>query len=226
MFIISFFFIFSEVSWKLEPYFAKYWPLLSRKSGLIFLGLAMMTLGCRILGDLNKDTTTVEVLGLPAMRILISAGSLSLLFGFLNIIATYTFCHRKLGITARQIRSYGAAVKPNMDSFEDTSLSPDSANYATSLDHAGYYQASRKPSSSCFPLPIAARYGSRSSPPKKSDISPPTLQDLEKAENIAKHCSPVVPGLQRPPTAMHPAYQHNYPNTSRFSEVSAMSSRI
>lgn len=47
----------------------------------------MIVLGFNILGNLNKAATSVENLGLPMWRIVISSGVLTALMGFFNIIA-------------------------------------------------------------------------------------------------------------------------------------------
>lgn len=70
-----------------KSYFAKNWPLLSQSSGLVTLGVAMIVLGVSILGNLNKQATSQESLGTAFWRIVISAGILVSILGFLNIIA-------------------------------------------------------------------------------------------------------------------------------------------
>jgi nucleoside recognition membrane protein YjiH len=80
------FLIASELS-IFKNYFSQYWPLLSPTSGLVFLGVSMVTLGVAIMGNLNKQATGPESLGLPFWRIVISSGILVGLLGFMNIIA-------------------------------------------------------------------------------------------------------------------------------------------
>lgn len=86
---VGLFLVVSEVS-LFRAYFAKHWPMLSPESGFVFLGMTMMVLGCNILGNLNKDATSVENLGLPVWRLVISSGVLTTLMGFFNIVAVRT----------------------------------------------------------------------------------------------------------------------------------------
>jgi glucan phosphoethanolaminetransferase (alkaline phosphatase superfamily) len=80
------FLIVSEVN-LFRSYFARHWPMLSVESGFVFLGLTMIVLGFNILGNLNKNATSQESLGLPMWRIVIASGILSSLMGFFNIVA-------------------------------------------------------------------------------------------------------------------------------------------
>ncbi len=83
---IAIFLIVSEVG-LLKKWFARHWPILSNESGFVFLGLAMISLGCNDLGNLNKLATNEQNLGLPMWRVVIASGILSLIFGLANIIA-------------------------------------------------------------------------------------------------------------------------------------------
>ncbi len=74
-----------------QTYFARNWPLLSRSSGFVALGTAMIVLGVSLLGNLNKQATSQESLGLPFWRIVISSGILILILGVLNIISVSPF---------------------------------------------------------------------------------------------------------------------------------------
>lgn len=83
---IGLFLIVSELG-LFKSYFARKWPLLSPDSGFVFLGAAMVVLGFNILGNLNKDATNSQSLGLPMWRIVIASGILASLFGVTNIVA-------------------------------------------------------------------------------------------------------------------------------------------
>ena len=124
---LSAFLIISEVS-MFRTYFARHWPLLSPAHGFVTLGLAMLVLGANMLGNLNKQATSQETMGLAFWRIVIGSGILVLILGFLNICAvsnspsshwphelthpfsnqSYIFRAKPLGVTARQVRSKGA----------------------------------------------------------------------------------------------------------------------
>lgn len=51
------------------------------------LGVAMISLGNSILGNLNKNATSQESLGLPFWRLVIASGIIVLVMGFVNILA-------------------------------------------------------------------------------------------------------------------------------------------
>lgn len=84
--IFQAFLIVSEAS-LFRSYFARNWPLLSPLHGFVTLGLAMLVLGVNILGNLNKEATSQENIGLAFWRIVIGAGILVTILGFFNIIA-------------------------------------------------------------------------------------------------------------------------------------------
>jgi hypothetical protein len=50
----------------------------------------MVVLGFNILGNLNKDATSEESLGLPLWRIVIASGILTSVMGVANVIAVST----------------------------------------------------------------------------------------------------------------------------------------
>ena len=111
-------------------YFTKNWPLLGPLSGLVTLGSTMIVVGVSILGNLNKQATSQESLGYAFWRIVIAAGILVAILGFLNIAAvsgparvlmapesssltimqSFVFQDRRIGLTARQVRSHGAVA--------------------------------------------------------------------------------------------------------------------
>jgi hypothetical protein len=87
-----------------KKWFARCWPSFCDESGFVALGISMICLGFITLGNLNKVATSVENLGLPMWRVVISSGILNSLFGLFNIIAVsiYLFpclccCRRKKG---------------------------------------------------------------------------------------------------------------------------------
>jgi hypothetical protein len=61
--------------------------MLSPESGFVFLGMSMIVLGFNILGNLNKGATSVENLGLPMWRVVISGGIMTSIMGLANIVA-------------------------------------------------------------------------------------------------------------------------------------------
>ncbi|KAL1894551.1 hypothetical protein Sste5346_005786 [Sporothrix stenoceras] len=105
---IATFLILTEVQWGfLKRYFERSWPVFSDRHGFLWLGLAMVVLGCDMLGNLNKPVFSIKNLGLPLWRLIMAAGILSITFGFFNFIATIIFRDAAAGLTARMIRTDG-----------------------------------------------------------------------------------------------------------------------
>ncbi|TVY58381.1 hypothetical protein LSUE1_G009110 [Lachnellula suecica] len=213
--VVACFLVVSECN-LLTGYFAKNWPNLGPDAGFVCLGLSMIILGFNILGNLNKGATSVENLGLPLWRVVIAAGILSSLIGLFNIIATYIFSNSKLGISGRQVRGHGANsfIKPTpKDNF---SMSSGSTRKTESILPS--YQAAsptleeRRTSRFGFKLPI-----------RMSAIGRPMAQNHEQFSKWDDRSSPVVPDVQRPPTALHPAMNAPgpaYAPSSRYSVAS------
>ncbi|KAI4201602.1 MAG: hypothetical protein LQ346_002139 [Caloplaca aetnensis] len=93
-----------------RSYFARNWPLLSPTHGFVTLGILMAILGVSVLGNLNKEATSQASLGTAYWRIVIASGILVLIMGVANVFASYIFRIKKMGVTARQVRAYGAVA--------------------------------------------------------------------------------------------------------------------
>ena len=67
-------------------------------SGFVTLGVFMIVVGVSILGNLNKEATSQESLGLPFWRIVISSGIVTVVLGVVNIVVVspFSFCHFSL----------------------------------------------------------------------------------------------------------------------------------
>ncbi|RMZ84708.1 hypothetical protein DV737_g904, partial [Chaetothyriales sp. CBS 132003] len=112
--VISGFLVLTELP-LFRSYFYRNWPLFSPRSGFVMLGLSMIALGNSVLGQLNKEATSQKSLGLPFWRIVIAAGVIVLVMGFVNILASYIFRDTKTHLTARQVRSHGAVASHKAD---------------------------------------------------------------------------------------------------------------
>ncbi|GAB7342210.1 hypothetical protein MBLNU457_g0457t1 [Dothideomycetes sp. NU457] len=107
--LVSSFLIISELS--LFPnYFARNWPLLSPEHGFVMLSLLIIIIGLDTLGNLNKDSNSQTNLGLQFWRIVIAAGIMIFILGFVNLLASYVFRASRAGITARMVRAHGAVA--------------------------------------------------------------------------------------------------------------------
>ncbi|KAF2490929.1 hypothetical protein BU16DRAFT_434924, partial [Lophium mytilinum] len=113
--LTSMFLVVSECS-LFRSFFARNWPLLSPAHGFVGLGCAMIVLGLNILGNMNKEATSQESLGLPFWRLVLASGILCLVIGFFNVVASYVFRDSSRGITARRVRSHGAVALTDTES--------------------------------------------------------------------------------------------------------------
>ncbi|RQM04555.1 hypothetical protein DH86_00004412 [Scytalidium sp. 3C] len=205
--VIAAFLVVSELG-IFQAYFAENWPLFGPESGLFCLGLSMIILGFNTLGNLNKQATSVDNLGLPLWRIVISSGILASVFGFVNIIA---------GITGRQIRANGA-IAPT--SFSDkTNFSVSSGSTRSTRRRASTSLPTYQPPTTTAEERRKSRFGFNF-PIRTSLISKPIQADPEQFQKWEDRSSPVVPEIQRPPTALHPMHYPPPPASSRYSVAS------
>lgn len=172
-------------------YVATNWPLLSTSSGFITLGTLMIILGVSILGNLNKQATSQKSLGTSFWRIVISSGILMLILGAANIFANYIFRNKELGITAREVRAYGA-VAPQK------SLSR--ATTQTSSRPRRSFHLGRSDT-----LPTYYMRSPREDMRQTRNISAPVNVDHAQFEKFKGSEE-----IQRPDSAMHPALAGNH----------------
>ncbi|RMY49920.1 hypothetical protein D0865_07208 [Hortaea werneckii] len=149
------FLLVSELS-LFRSYFARNWPLLSQGHGFVALALAMIVLGVNMLANLNKERASQEALGLSFWRVVIASGIIVFVLGFINLVASYVFCDRAQGITARQVRAKGAMAicrgRVTVDSTTSSAPGPVTSYVATpeslskSSDPVHVFTTERRPS--------------------------------------------------------------------------------
>ncbi|KAM0715260.1 hypothetical protein Q7P37_008758 [Cladosporium fusiforme] len=190
--ITSMFLLISELS-IFRGFFARNWPLLSPTHGFVTLALAMLVLGINMLGNLNKEATSQESLGLAFWRIVIASGIIIFILGWLNLLASYIFRDRKQGITARQVRAHGAVAvhKTPMPGSSSTHSSPSAPELAQSyINHP-------------------------STPTKSSTSNPFRILTSERRDSILPsyhaHTSPISPP--------YPTHQEPISPTSKYSRT-------
>ncbi|EOO00013.1 hypothetical protein UCRPA7_4456 [Phaeoacremonium minimum UCRPA7] len=204
---VAVFLLISEVN-LFKNYFARNWPVLSMEHSFTWLGVAMIIMGCQVLGNLNKPSASIDNLGLPMWRLVLAAGILSITFGFFNLVSSLIYRDGKNGITARMVRIDGQlAAAP----IKDTAYDYDSTRSAS---------IRQEKRGTRFGLRFPIRHS-------KIKISKPIPQnqDLESAYDHQEdrgddtwaedRASPVVPDIQRPPTALHPIHRPDH----RYSEA-------
>lgn len=165
------FFTASELS-LFRAYFARNWPLFSPSHGFVTLALAMIAMGIQMLGNLNNPASSQKNLGLAFWRVVIGAGIVIFILGWINLLASYIFRDRKQGITARQVRAHGAvAVHKSPLPGSSTPSAPELAQ--------SYIQSPVTPTKSSNPIRIFTREHRNSTLPSyhtsspKLDASPP-----------------------------------------------------
>ncbi|KAI9829765.1 MAG: hypothetical protein M1819_006002 [Sarea resinae] len=122
---ISMFLVISELP-LFRSYITRNWPLLSPAHGFVTLGAAMMALGVSLLGGLNVPSKSQESLGLAFWRIVLGAGIVAIILGFLNILCSFIFRDKATYLTARHVRSYGAVAAHKQPSCCSVHTSPSS----------------------------------------------------------------------------------------------------
>ena len=176
----------------------------------------MITLGVSILGNLNKEATSQTSLGTPMWRCVISAGILNSIFGIINIFASYIFRQKHIGVSARQVRAYGAEAPQR--------TSPYCATPATSMKGRRSFHLRRSKTTEGLPSYHTRQHstgsnsnntgGSRNfTAPATTGLGmgyygekPMTHEEAAQGREGGVHCPPVVEGVQRPDLAHHPAY--------------------
>ncbi|KFH48305.1 hypothetical protein ACRE_007570 [Hapsidospora chrysogenum ATCC 11550] len=91
-----------------QNFFEMHWPAFSRHSGLGWLGLALIMIGCNTLGKLNNSKTDPEDIGMPWWQLVLASGILNLIFGVFNVVATWALHDYQNGNNVRVIRANGA----------------------------------------------------------------------------------------------------------------------
>ena len=170
----------------------------------------MMILGTLILGNLNKEATSAKSIGLNFWQLIISAGIISFIMGFINMVASYLFRTKSLGVTARMVRAYGATAPQRagdvMYQSNQSKGSPTASSTYTSTARSNSHRSAMSEGtlpSYNHPSDLR-RAGTTSSNGGHGglNISAPMTADHDQfskfkgSENIA-----------RPESAAHPAYQ-------------------
>ncbi|KAI9680569.1 MAG: hypothetical protein M1817_004009 [Caeruleum heppii] len=209
---ISMFLIVSELC-LFRTYFAKNWPLLSPSSGFVTLGVAMMVVGVSILGNLNKQATSQESLGLAFWRIVIASGIVIIVLGFANIVVSYVFRDKRLDVTARQIRAHGAVATQHPTTTLSASSSRKSfrselVRKATLPTHHTNEYEPRRPLSFKMPINISRPMNTNTQFKDHARGAPVNHADDPQHPIYAQmtHDAPV----RMPEVSYHPAYNQRF----------------
>ncbi|KJZ78792.1 hypothetical protein HIM_01565 [Hirsutella minnesotensis 3608] len=188
-----------------KTYFRKTWPVLSEHHGVAWLGIFMAVMACDLLGNLNRKAYDAENLGPDFSKLVLAASVLALTFGFINIACSLVWRDGKEGITSRDIRANGSLADSRRQSLPSYS----------STDRASSSLRNEKTRGK-----FVSMFWKKDGPKKdKPTISGPfpAQQDMSHADQDLDRRSPIVPGLKRPDTALHP--MHNGYRQSTYSEA-------
>ncbi|KAL6875869.1 hypothetical protein HDV57DRAFT_160822 [Trichoderma longibrachiatum] len=189
----------------IKIYLRRMWPVLSDHHGLSWLGLGMIIIGCNILGMLNHDLKMASALS----SLVLAAGILALIFGFLNIVCSFIWCDRKEGITSRDIRANGSLARSQREfsDYDPPSRSSSSRNEKTRSKFVSMFWKKDKEEDYMNGQPEIA--------------APPYINISHHARDLeAQSDSPIIPGLKRPDTALHPMNTRMNSRSSRSSRYS------
>ncbi|RYP63584.1 hypothetical protein DL771_009192 [Monosporascus sp. 5C6A] len=179
----------------------KTWPVFSPGHGFTWLGLAMFLMGCHTLGALTNEPYTKKTIGVPVWRIVAASGCLAIAFGTINMLASLLYSNRAEGFSAREVRGKGATTIADKFHYGDSYSQRSNSVRQEKTKSMWRFTKNFKPSIS---RPIA------NDVERDADAYPAVAEDRS---------SPIIPHVQRPPTALHPAI-HGGHRSSIYSEAS------
>lgn len=209
-FSIAVFLMISELN-LLRNYFERNWPVLSSEHGLSWLGIAMIVMGCQVLANITESAFSIQTLGLPLWRLLLSSGILVITFGFFNIVSSIIFRDGDNGLNARSIRSDGTLASGKSSLVDGYSVRSNSVREE---------KAFRRLTQKFTPWNKNVNTRPKISHPIASDLEQGHTSDNDRDWDEDRR-SPILPDLARPPTALHPMNTGNVRYT-KYSEASNM----
>ncbi|OAA73879.1 hypothetical protein ISF_00780 [Cordyceps fumosorosea ARSEF 2679] len=181
----------------LRNFYKESWPVLSDGHGVGWMGAAIVIIGFHVLGSLNEQGYDTDAFTGHFSQLVLASGILCVLFGCLNIIAALIWRDAKHGITSRDIRRDGSLAG------DGATLPSYSASPAASVRN--------EKTRSKFLSKVWKRGGDNERP----NISAPFSDERLNAQ--PRVTSPIVPGLKRPDTALHPMHGHPDRASSQYS---------
>ncbi|PFH55027.1 hypothetical protein XA68_11014 [Ophiocordyceps unilateralis] len=177
-----------------KGYFRRNWPVISDQHGLVWLGIIMVLIGCDMFGNLNRSAYDAENLGPHYSRLILASAVLVIVFGGLNIICSFIWRDASDGITCRDVRSNGSLA-------ESRHSLPD---YASGTFSKTSSVGNKKKSSNAF---MNLFWNKKAEKPRPVISAPTLINDVEHGgRDDDDRRSPIVPGLKRPNTALHPMH--------------------
>lgn len=207
-------FIISELAFveRIRIYLRNTWPILSDSHGVGWLGGAIILIGCNILGTLNQPAYEEGNLNSSFSAVVMAGGILSLIFGVLNIVCGLFWRDGSQGITSRDIRANGSLANSQREVLPEYHSHPSSP--------AGSVR-NEKTRSKFMSMFWKKEEGNQNV--ARPNISAPfnMNHDVERDAHQDDRASPIIPGLRRPDTALHPMHtgrssHYSEANMSRF----------
>ncbi|KLJ10144.1 hypothetical protein EMPG_14457 [Blastomyces silverae] len=187
---VSMFLIISEVGF-FEAWFREYWGCFGRHSSFLALGIAMVLLGISTIGCLNREDLNKDTIGFTFWQLVLGAGIITIVFGFINIAVTFIYRTKKTGLKARHIRTDGAVAPGAIPSLNHLSRGHKSFKlkredslplYRESDDGHSQSRYSRSSRS-----PISTTPSMRTVPSKyRVNISQPIVENHEQFEKFSR----------------------------------------
>jgi hypothetical protein len=188
----------------LKNYFQRAWPAVGPEAGLGWLGTGMAVIGCNLLGKLNQPAFDSKKMGDSFRQLVMAAGILNLIFGVLNVMCTFIWSDRQAGVSARQVRSKGSLAEP---------YAPDLPKY-TPDDYPSRSSSTRNEKTRSKFISMFWKGEGNERPNISAPM--PTHHDFDRTSSDEERLSPIVPGIKRPDTALHPMHARA---SSRYSEA-------
>ena len=184
-----------------RDWYRRTWPIFSDFHGPSSFGIAVMFIGFNLLGKLNQSSFEQDRLGKSFWQLVMGASILDVALGALNVAGAILWMDRKNGITARDVRSMGSLAE-----------SPEQSS-------GNYFGGRASPAASIRNEKTKSKFMSMfwkkeddEQHINRSNISGPigNHYDIERdagneSDDSARR-SPIVPGLKRPDTALHPMH--------------------
>ncbi|KAH9908100.1 hypothetical protein F4778DRAFT_720310 [Xylariomycetidae sp. FL2044] len=177
---------------KFQKEIVETWPIFGPNRGFTWLGFLMFLMGCQLLGSLSTNTYTSDSVPFQVWQVIMGASIIAIAFGVTNMAASVAFRNRQSATRAREIRSQGATTSDVNFKGDGHSMTSSTASIRAKISH---------------PMP------------QDHDLERGHVEEYTHEDATGDRSSPIVPGLERPPTAMHPAYLGGH-RSSYYSEAS------
>jgi hypothetical protein len=192
-----------------KKFFLHNWPAFSTQCGLGWLGLALIIIGCNTLGKLNNANTESKKIGMPWWQLVLASGILNIVFGCLNVIATFAFHDWSGGNNARVVRSNGAdstnVTVDGLPRHKDDASSYSEKKGATAMFRSLWGGGKDNHCKTAARPPISGPFPAHNDPERDAGGAAPQTNDPDS--DSLPQMSPIAPNVQRPESLLHPHHK-------------------